>query len=129
MSGLLGISGASLVVPSLVAFFLIDHHAAQGIALGVAVADSTAGVITHARGRNTDYRVLLYMAAPALIAAVAGAFLSNALPLSILRNLFGAFVVVVWLIMLGQLIKDFVRSWATTRAITASAWGSRDQAT
>ena len=58
LSGLLGISGASLVVPSLVGFFLIDHHAAQGIAMGVALADSAAGVATHARARNIDYRVL-----------------------------------------------------------------------
>ena len=76
-SGLLGISGASLVVPSLVAFFLIDHHAAQGIAMGVAVADSAAVAATHARGRNINYRVVLYMAAPALVAALAGALLSN----------------------------------------------------
>ena len=41
-SGLLGIGGASLVVPSLVAFFLIDHIAAQGIAMSVALADSFA---------------------------------------------------------------------------------------
>ena len=39
LSGLLGISGASLLVPSLVGFFLIDHHAAQGIAMSVALAD------------------------------------------------------------------------------------------
>ena len=89
LSGLLGLSGASLVVPSLVGFFLIDHHAAQGIAMGVAVADSLAGAVTHARRGNVNYPTLVYMAPPAIIAALIGAFLSHSLSSSVLRVLFG----------------------------------------
>ena len=125
VSGLLGISGASIVVPSLVAFFLMDHHAAQGVAMGVALADSMAGVATHARGRNIDYRVLPYMAAPAIVAAVAGAFLSHYLSASVLRTIFGVFMVAVWVIMLARFIKDNVRdlSVSPTRH-SGGVWGS-----
>ena len=99
LSGLLGIGGASLVVPSLVGFFLIDHIAAQGIAMSVAVADSTAGALTHARARNIDYRALANIAGPAFVAALVGAFVSHLLADSVLRMLFGTFLVAVWVLM------------------------------
>ena len=106
LSGLLGISGASLVVPSLVGFFLIDHHAAQGIAMTVALADSAAGSAAHARGGSIHGRMLPYLAAPAFLAALAGALLSNSLPSWALRQIFGSFVVAVWVILLMRLIRD-----------------------
>ena len=109
LSGLLGISGASLVVPSLVAFFLIDHHAAQGIAISVALADSLAGTITHARQGNIHYRVLLYLAVPALVGVLSGVLLSQVLSSFVLRNLFGTFVVLVWSMMLLRLVLQLVR--------------------
>ena len=105
LSGLLGISGASLVVPSLVAFFLIDHHAAQGIAMSVALSDSVAGTVTHARGRNVEFRVFLFMVGPALVGALVGVFLSNSLSASILRTVFGVFLVTVWAVMLMRFLK------------------------
>ena len=104
LGGLLGISGASLVVPSLVAFFLIDHHAAQGIAMSVALADSVAGVITHARQGNVNYRALMSLAPIALVAALTGALLSHYLPEPALRILFGGFMTAVSLMMLGRLV-------------------------
>lgn len=107
LSGLLGISGASLVVPSLVGFFLIEHHAAQGIAMSVALADSIAGTATHARAGNIHYRVLLYMAVPAIVAAVAGAFLSYSLSSSVLGKLFGLFMITIWAIMMVRWLKDY----------------------
>lgn len=105
-SGLLGIGGSSLLVLSLVAFFLIDHHAAQGVGIGVALADSIAGVGIHAIGRNIQYRVLLNLAVPACVAALAGALLANSISAPVLRNIFGVFVVVVWVMMLARLMKD-----------------------
>jgi uncharacterized membrane protein YfcA len=103
-SGLLGIGGASLIVPSLVAFFLLDHIAAQGIAMTVALADSAAGVATHARARNINYRVLAYIAPVALVAAILGALVSHRLQEPVLRNLFGAFTVAIWLLLASRWI-------------------------
>ena len=123
LSGLLGISGASLVVPSLVGFFLIDHHAAQGIAMSVALADSAAGTVIHARARNVHYPLLLYLAIPALFASVAGAFLSHFLPGSVLRNVFGILVVAVWLMILARISKDYLRGRVSS--VVGSPSGSR----
>ena len=110
LGGLLGISGASLVVPSLVAFFLIDHHAAQGIAMSVAFADSLAGVITHLWQGNVNWRALTNLAPIALFAALAGAFLSHYLPEPALRILFGGFMTAVLLMMVGRLVGGLFRS-------------------
>jgi uncharacterized membrane protein YfcA len=131
LSGLLGISGASLVVPSLVAFFLIDHHAAQGIAMSVALADSVAGSLTHARGKNVNYRAVLHMAVPAVAAAVGGALLSSVLPSSVLRDLFVLFMVAIWGILLVRMIKVYaVRRWLSLghagTAVAGPARGHRD---
>ena len=116
-SGLLGISGASLVVPSLVAFFLIDHHAAQGIAISVALADSAAGAATHARGKNICYRVVLAMAVPAVAAAVMGALISNSLPEEVLRYLFVIFMTAVW----GTLLLRLISWYRLNRQLSAGS--------
>lgn len=108
-SGLLGLSGASLVVPSLVGFFLIDQHSAQGIAINVALADSIAGAVTHTRAHNVNYRAAARLAPPAVLAAVAGAFLSDSLSVSMLRNLFGIFILGIWAIMLLSWMKGSLR--------------------
>ena len=123
LSGLLGISGASIVVPSLVAFFLIDHHAAQAIAMSVAVADSMAGTATHARAKNIDFRAFFYMAPPALVAAVAGAYLSNSLSVSVLRVIFGGFLVTVWLAMFARAIRGLARRGGTSPPRSRSRHG------
>ena len=129
-SGMLGISGASLVVPSLVGFFLIEHHAAQGIAISVALADSTAGVITHAHQRNIRYRMLLRLAVPAAVAAIVGVYLSDWLSIDVLRNLFGTFMAVVWVMMLARSLKSFGSERGAllaslARSITPKAVGGR----
>lgn len=110
VSGLLGISGASLLVPSLVGFFMIDHHAAQGIAMNVALADSIAGTATHARVGNINCRVLLYLAAPAIVATGAGAILSHSLSGSALRILYGIFMITIWAIMVVRWLNDYMGS-------------------
>ena len=116
MGGLLGISGASILVPSLVAFFTIDHHAAQGVAITVALSDSLAGVATHARAGNIDYRVLAYLAVPAVVAALIGALVSNSLPSSVLSILFGSFLTAIWLLMLTRFVKERLRDRKTPDA-------------
>ena len=118
ISGLLGISGASLVVPSLVAFFLMDHHAAQGIAISVALADSLVGTATHAKHGNIDYSVLRRLAGPAVAAALIGSFLSGALPAMVLRNLFAIFMLATWVMLVASMIR---------RHIEAKAVSSSDQ--
>ena len=103
------------MVPSLVAFFLIDHHVAQGVAISVALADSLAGVITHARAKNINYRVVLYLAAPAMVAAAGGALLSNSLPSVALRYVFVVFLVSVWVSLLVRLIVDYLQVRTASR--------------
>ena len=119
-SGLLGIGGASLVVPSLVGFFAIGHHAAQGIAITVALADSAAGAATHGHSGNIRYRALLYMVGPAAIGALFGALLSDALAAPMLRYLFGTFVVVIWGLMLARTVDRPLRARIRALAITRS---------
>ena len=122
LSGLLGISGASLLVPSLVGFFLIDHHAAQGIAMSVALADSAAGAATHARAGNVRFRVVMYMAGPAVVGAAAGAFLSDSLSQAALRYLFVTFMVAIWGILLARMASEFTAA----RSIGAPGPGRAD---
>ena len=116
MSGLLGLSGAGLVVPSLVAFFLIDHHVAQGVAMSVAMADSLAGAITHSRMGNTNYRIVLYMAGPAVAAALVGAFVSNMLSGEVLRFIFGGFLIVMSVVLLIRVVRSFWQGRAASPA-------------
>ena len=102
-----GISAAGLVVPSLVAFFLIDHVAARGVAISVALNDSMAGVIAHWRTGNVDYDVFRRQAPLALI---------------------GAFLVMVWLVTLSRWLgisfsgRTSSRSAVPTEAVRVSGF-------
>jgi uncharacterized protein len=99
LSGLLGIGGGVILVPILTLLFGIPQHEAQGVSLFMIVPTSIVGTWTQLRLGNVEKPLVAPIAAASVVAAVAAAALANQLPGPLLRQLFGALLVVTGLRM------------------------------
>lgn len=105
-SGLAGIGGGVIMVPSMV--FLLDfpQHLAQGTSLLAIVFASIAGTTVNRRNTNVDVRMALVIGGVGAVAAFAAARVANQLDAELLRRLFGGLVLVSGLRMLAQGLRD-----------------------
>lgn len=92
LSGL-AIGGGTLLVPALVILMSVSQHTAQGVCLASFVPTAIVAVITHYRQDNINVRLAAVLIIGALAGAVLGAFLANILAASLLRRIFGIFLI------------------------------------
>ena len=92
LSGL-AIGGGTLLVPALVILMEVEQHTAQGICLAAFIPTAVVAVITHYRQHNVNVKLALCLAVGALVGAVAGAVLANKFDASMLKKIFGLFLV------------------------------------
>jgi uncharacterized membrane protein YfcA len=96
LSGLFGVGGGAIVVPSLVLSTDMSHHAALGTSLCAMVLPAMVGVMTHAKRGNVAWRV-----APSLaLGSAAGAYIGGKeiglhLEEDVLRTGFGVLMLVL----------------------------------
>lgn len=102
LSGLLGIGGGAVIVPSLVLLFGYDQHLAEGTSLAVIVPTALLGAITHARRGYTDWGVGLRLGVGGVLGALVGAQIALALPSDVLARGFGVLLVVVTVLMVRR---------------------------
>ena len=100
LAGLLGVGGGIIMVPLLVLAFGLDQKVAQGTSLAVIIPTAIVGTFTYARGRNLDWRIAVFVAVGALLAAFFGATLAQRLPSLLLKHLFAVLMILVGLRML-----------------------------
>jgi len=106
LAGLLGIGGGLVIVPALL--FILPHQGVPGVVTPhVAVATSLATVIvtsmvaTHSHHRRgaVQWPIVWRMGAGLALGALAGAFIADALPGTLLKTGFGLFALFVALVM------------------------------
>jgi uncharacterized membrane protein YfcA len=98
-SALLGVGGATLMVPFLTLALGYGQHASEGTALLAVVPTAVAGVIAHRRRGYVDFRGAALLAAGGVLGAVAGARLALSIDGESLKLGFGIFLVAVGLRM------------------------------
>lgn len=98
-SALLGVGGATLMVPFMTLALGYGQHASEGTALLVVVPTALAGVIAHHRRGYVDLRAAALLAAGGVAGAVAGARLALEVSGESLKLGFGIFLVGVGLRM------------------------------
>ncbi|MEX2653893.1 MAG: sulfite exporter TauE/SafE family protein [Acidimicrobiia bacterium] len=105
-SGLAGIGGGVVMVPAMV--FLLDfpQHLAQGTSLLAIVFTSAAGTVVNRRNANVDVRMALTIGAIGAVVAFVSARLANLVDGDLLRQLFGALVLVSGVRMLIQSLRS-----------------------
>ncbi len=94
LSGLTGVGGGILTVPTLVLAFGIAQRVAQGTSLLAILPTSALGALTYYRHGNVDLHSAGWIAAGGVAATIVGAAVAQWLPERLLVALFGVFLVV-----------------------------------
>jgi uncharacterized membrane protein YfcA len=94
-SGLLGIGGAVIMVPLLVAVLGLRQHRAHGTSLVVTLFTASAALVGYARGGHLDVALALTLAAGSVIGSPLGARWAQATPAATLRRGFGVLLAMV----------------------------------
>lgn len=98
-SALLGVGGATLMVPFMTLALDYGQHTSEGTALLAVVPTAVAGVIAHRRRGYVDFRGAALLAAGGVLGAVAGALAALEVSGESLKLGFGIFLVAVGLRM------------------------------
>ncbi|HEX2294111.1 MAG TPA: sulfite exporter TauE/SafE family protein [Actinomycetota bacterium] len=98
-SALLGVGGATLMVPFMTLALGYGQHASEGTALLAVVPTAVAGVVAHRRRGYVDFTAAAWLAVGGVAGAFAGARVALAIDGDDLRLAFGIFVVAVGLRM------------------------------
>jgi uncharacterized membrane protein YfcA len=104
LSGLVGVGGGFLIVPALVLLAGVPMINAVGTSLAVIALNSFTGFakylgVLERHSLALDWGVLLTVAAVGIVGSIAGHRLGRRLPQATLRKVFGAFLVVMGLVI------------------------------
>ncbi len=100
LSGAFGVGGGIVMVPMLAAFAGVDHRRAAAISLLAILPTSIAGSVTYLVHGQVDVLAAVFVAAGAVAGSIIGSALLRRIPLTALRWLFVALLVVVAIRML-----------------------------
>jgi len=101
LSGLIGIGGATLIIPALLYFFKTNQHLAQGTSIAALLlpVGLLAAVKYHQAG-NVNIPFAIVIALGFLVGGLIGATLAQPLPADLLRKLFAGYLIVIALQLL-----------------------------
>ena len=101
LSGLIGIGGATIVIPALVLMFGLSQHMAQGTTLALMVPP--IGILaawTYYQKGLVDLKIAGFVCLGFLLGGLLGAKLAIGIPEQILKKMFGIFLLIVSLRMI-----------------------------
>lgn len=96
LTGLFGVGGGFIIVPTLAVALAFSMRSAIGTSLAIITTTSVLGIIVHlSAGRSLDIELTLFMAAACVAGALVGARLSGRVPQQTLGRVFAGLVVAV----------------------------------
>lgn len=95
LSGLMGVGGGTITIPALVLLLGISQHAAQGISLAIIIPTAMMGAYGYFMRGYVDMRRVSLTAGGAVPGAVLGSYAACSLSSGNLKQIFGAFVIIV----------------------------------
>jgi uncharacterized membrane protein YfcA len=101
LAGFLGVGGGFMIVPSLVLFLRMPIKTATGTSLFVITANSAVALFGHHQALDVGWIVFLELVPPALVATYLGVRLAQKLRAHQLREIFGAFVILLGALMVA----------------------------
>jgi len=94
LSGILGVGGGVVLIPTMVLVIGLDQHSAQGISLAAISVISFFGAVTHFRQRTVRNDVAKWVAPSALAYGLLGSYLAERLDANILRDIVGGIIII-----------------------------------
>ena len=104
--GGMGMGGGTLLIPLLTLFLGVGQHTAQGINLVVFIPMGIVAVVIHMINKLVDYKAFLFLVVPAIISSVFASNISNNLDNSTSKFIFGAFLIILSVVLLVFAIKS-----------------------
>jgi len=96
LSGLLGIGGATIIIPALVYLYSCTQHLAQGTAIGALLLPvGLLAAIKYWQTGNLNIPLAALIAVGFLLGAYLGAVFAQPIPDLVLRKIFGFFLLVI----------------------------------
>ena len=92
-----GIGGGRLLMVWMTAVLSMEQKSAQGINLLYFLPTAAAALIFHAKNRMICWRAIIPAAIAGCITAAGGAWMASGLEVTLLRKLFGGFLILVGL--------------------------------
>lgn len=80
LSGLFGIGGGIVIVPSLIALLAMDRRVAHGTSLAATLPVAAASLVTYATNANVDWPIAACLAVGAICGAIVGTHLLRIIP-------------------------------------------------
>ena len=99
LAGMLGVGGGVILVPGMVLLLGVEQHTAQGVSLAVITLMALVGTFTHYRQENVRLRVALWIIPAAVIFSFLGGMVADTIDASLLRQIFGALLIVTGIVM------------------------------
>jgi uncharacterized membrane protein YfcA len=109
VSGLMGIGGGNIMVPSSTILLHLGQHQAQGVSLLVIVPTAIVGTWSHYRRGNVNVRVAIFVSLGAVAGGLFGARVAQGIPSDPLRVIFGIILLYFAMRYLG------VEAWLRAR--------------
>lgn len=101
-SGLFGVGGPALIVPSMVLFFGVFQTVAQGMSLYLAAPSTLVGLITYARAGDVDWAAGIALALGGSVLVSMGVAFAHRLPDKALRVMFSLFMYALAAVLLAE---------------------------
>lgn len=98
--GITGGGGGIISIALMVGIMKLDQHTAHGISLAALVFTGLAGAIVYSINGSVDFTSSLLLAGTAMIFARIGAFAADSLPEWRLKRAFGAYLIIIAMLML-----------------------------
>lgn len=127
LGGLLGIGGSIIMIPALVLVFGPDQHLFQAAAMAVNVAVALPAAVRHNKAGAIRADLFRIVFPTALVAIVAGVFISNLLESTRLRTIFALFLTYVVIDSAVKLVRgkpEPIEEQARVNLVTGGITGS-----
>jgi uncharacterized membrane protein YfcA len=120
LSALLGVGGGILMVPAMVLMLRVTQHRAHGTSLAVILPTALAAAYRYHLAGRVEWELVVPLAIGGVFGALIGASVANAMGAGLLRRVFGAFIVLVGLLMI--IIKGDYHAGAALAGTGAGNW-------
>ncbi len=109
--GGMGMGGGALLIPALTVFFGVDQIGAQAVNLVAFIPMAVVSLIIHLKNKRVKTQGLLWVILPALFCSLSGSFFALSISGTLLKRLFGAFLVILALFQLfANKIEEFFQN-------------------
>jgi hypothetical protein len=101
LSGLLGVGGATILIPALVIIYKMSQHLSQGTSLAALLLPvGLLAVIKYWQAGDVNFKFAALIAVGFLLGGYLGAVIAQPIPDDLLRKLFAAYLLIISLRML-----------------------------